>query len=68
MMIEKATGHKVALFFNLIGTAIAGFTISFYVRWTMTLYMLILIPIGMAALCIVMYLLILKKIESKQFY
>ena len=68
MMIEKATGDKVALFYNLIGMMVAGLTISFSVRWTMSLYMLILIPIGMGTLGIVIYILILKKIEAKKFY
>lgn len=67
-VIEKTTGHKVALFCSLLGTVMTGLTISFSVRWTMSLYMLTLIPIGIGALGFVIYLLILKKIESKEYY
>ena len=47
---------------------VAGLTISFWVRWTMSLYMLVLIPVGMGTLGVVIYILIVKKIEARQFY
>jgi ABC-type multidrug transport system fused ATPase/permease subunit len=68
LMIERATGDKVALFYNLNGIVVAGIIAAVCVRWTFTLFLLAIIPIGFAALGYFIYVLIMKKIETKEFY
>lgn len=44
--IEKSIGDKVALFLNLIGITIFGVTAALVIRWTFTLELFIVAPIG----------------------
>ena len=68
LIIEKATGDKVALFYNLIGIAVSGITIALSVRWTFALFLIGLIPVGMIALGYFIYVLIMRKSDSKEFF
>ena len=68
LTIEKATGDKVALFYNLIGIAVSGITIALSVRWTFALFLIGLIPVGMIALGYFIYVLIMRKSDSKEFF
>jgi ABC-type multidrug transport system fused ATPase/permease subunit len=68
LTIEKATGDKVALFYNLIGIAFSGMTIAICIRWTFALFLIGLIPVGMIALGYFIYILIVRKSDSKEFF
>lgn len=68
LIIEKATGDKVALFYNLIGIIVSGITIALSVRWTFALFLIGLIPVGMIALGYFIYVLIMRKSDSKEFF
>ena len=68
LTIEKATGDKVALFYNLIGIIVSGITIALSVRWTFALFLIGLIPVGMIALGYFIYVLIMRKSDSKEFF
>ena len=66
LTIEKATGDKVALFYNLNGAALSGGISAICVRWTFALFLLAMVPIGMAAFGYFIYVLIKRKLDSKE--
>jgi ABC-type multidrug transport system fused ATPase/permease subunit len=68
LTIEKATGDKVALFYNLIGIAVSGVIIALGIRWTFALFLIGLLPIGIAVLGYFVYVLIMRKSDSKEFF
>jgi hypothetical protein len=65
LTIEKATGDKVALFFYLIGVVISGAASAVSVRWTLALYLVALVPFGAIALGYFIYVLIMRKKDTK---
>jgi ABC-type bacteriocin/lantibiotic exporter with double-glycine peptidase domain len=58
----------VALFYNLIGITISGIIIAICTRWTFALFLIGLIPVGMCVLGYFIYILIMRKSDSKQFF
>lgn len=68
LIIEKATGDKVALFYILNGVTTSGVIAAICVRWTFSLFLLALIPFGMAALGYFIYVLIMRKLDAKRFF
>ncbi len=64
--IERATGDKVALFYNINGAAISGCIFAISVRWTFALYLIALLPLGMVAFGYFIYVLIKRKLDSKE--
>jgi hypothetical protein len=68
LIIEKATGDKVALFYNLIGIIISGSVAAVSVRWTYALFLYAFVPVGMAIFGYFLYVFIMRLIESKAFF
>lgn len=68
LIIEKATGDKVALFYNLNGMACSGIIGAIAVRWTFGLFLLVFVPFGMVALGYFIYVIIMRKVDSKKFF
>ena len=66
LTIEKATGDKVALFYNLNGAVLSGGIFATCIRWTFALFLLAMVPIGMAAFGYFIYVLIKRKLDSKE--
>lgn len=66
--IERAIGDKVALFFNLVGMLISGTVSALVIRWTFSLYLIAILPLGIVILGYFLYIIIMKKIETKEFY
>lgn len=59
--IEKSIGDKVALFFNLIGITGFGIIGSLVLRWTFTLWLLLVAPIGAIVVMYFIYVQIQKR-------
>jgi ABC-type multidrug transport system fused ATPase/permease subunit len=68
LMIERATGDKVALFFNINGIVVAGVIAGICVRWTFSLFLFAILPVGIVVVGYFIYVLIIRKIETKEFY
>lgn len=59
--IEKSIGDKVALFFNLIGITAFGIAAALALRWTYTLWLFLVAPIGAIILVYFIYVQIKKR-------
>lgn len=58
----------MALFYNLNGLVMSGTIASLCVRWTFALFLIALIPLGMGVLGYFIYVLIMRKVDSKRFF
>jgi hypothetical protein len=58
----------VALFYNLIGIALSGIIAAVCVRWTFSLFLFGLLPLGMIILGYFIYVLIMRKVDTKKFF
>ena len=54
--IEKSIGDKVALFFNVIGITGFGVAAALVLRWTYTLWLFLVAPIGAIILVYFIYI------------
>lgn len=59
--IENAVGDKVALMLNLTGLTISGAIVSLSVRWTLALFLMVLVPIGGLVLIMFLYVVVKKR-------
>jgi hypothetical protein len=47
---------------------VSGLIIAFITRWTFSLYLVALLPLGIAVFGYFIYIIIMKKIDTKEFY
>jgi hypothetical protein len=47
---------------------VSGLVIAFITRWTFSLYLVALLPLGIAVFGYFIYIIIMKKIDTKEFY
>lgn len=58
----------MALFYNLNGLIIAGVIAALCVRWTFALYLIAMIPFGLAMVGYFIYVLIMRKMDSRRLF
>lgn len=58
----------MALLVNLIGLTLSGMVAALSVRWTFTLYLIAIIPVGAIVMIVFLYVVIKKKQSSVEFY
>lgn len=58
----------MALFYYLIGVVVSGAISAVCVRWTFALFLVALVPIGALALGYFIYVLIMRKNDTKEFF
>lgn len=58
----------MALFYNLNGVLLSGTIAALCIRWTFALYLMAVIPVGVAAMGFFIYILISRKLDTKKFF
>ena len=66
--IEYAIGDKVALVLNLAGLTISGAVLALAPRWTLSLFLMVLVPFGALVLIAFLYVVIKRRQASVEFY
>ncbi len=65
--IQNGVGDKVAFFINFLGLNIASVTAALIERWTLALFFLGILPIGLVIMIFFVYVMMKKK-SSASFY